>query len=919
MDNRKAFLYQDPPEGYVAGIGRGAAGFVTSADKGLRIEPGVDFNQDNDDKGDENLEAENNDEDREDEATGLLASNIEKVSKDDEEADKVFDGIEKRMKMRNKKANKVTENSLAVDNQTKENFTDLKRSLADISNEEWMMLPEASDFTRKNKRTRLFEKLHQRFYAAPDTMIAGAGSFDSNKTGVLQEPTDFGSISQAREKLLSSHLDNLAPRADTTDANDLLDSMADTSTKIADFEKGREILASLRRAEPFKANSWIASARLELENHKYAAAKRLITEGCKKVPRNPDIWLESLAIHNKSSDGSKVCKGIVSEGLKYNLTSEDLWLKAFELENTSDFGTRRATLMRGLEYLTSSASLWRRLIDMEQEPQVAKKLLSKAIEFCPQEWDLWLSLINISDYGEAKVLLNRARKLMPTNHLVWVTATKLEEREDPKVTALQIATILAKGFKQLLNSSSSSLSNSLNIRDWLAEAATAQREGFTKTSIAIIRNTFDLGEPSEFSEKIASWTREANQLIKDSNIETAKHIYDYIIEKYPHHIKVWASLLNLLKSNTNFDLNVLHHYYDRAIELNPEREIFPLMYAKDLWLLDGDVGKARELLKETSNKMLESEAVWFARIKLEIRNNNYEEAKKLSTDSVKTLPRSSARVWYKHIHLMRFLNRVNPIDHYADSILSICGEAIEIFPDEDKLYLQKGQILRDDLKEIQAAKEVFSLGARQFGKSVPLWISLSQVEEQNLKSPVKARSTLDKAIFLNPENDVLWYEKVNVEIRHNNIAIAKQTTNKALKLYPHSPILWIQHLKLLEKNSQRKNAFVDALKNTQNSPLIMLNIGIFLFLEGKFAKAKSWFNRSLKEDPCNGDIWGWLYVFIKRHESDIELHNLREEFENMKDDINRGDTYVKVTKLVENLNATSEDILNLLSEELIYK
>lgn len=919
MDNRKAFLYQHPPEGYVAGIGRGATGFITSADKGLRIEPGADFKQDSDHKEDEDIEDDKKDNDRDDDASGLLTYNTEKGSKDDEEADKVFDHIEKRMQMRNKTASKVAENGLAVDNQTKENFTDLKRSLAHVSNEEWMMLPEANDFTRKNKRTRIFEKLHQRFYAAPDTMIAGAGSFGSSKTGALQGATDFGSISQAREKLLSSHLDNLAPRADTTDANDLLDSMVDTSTKIADFEKGREILGSLRRAEPFKANSWIASARLELENHKYGTAKRLITEGCKKVPRSPDIWLESLAIHNKSSDGSKVCKDIVSEGLKYNLTSEDLWLKAFELENTSDFGTRRATLMRALEHLTSSVSLWRRLIDMEQEPRVAKKLLLKAIEFCPQEWDLWLSLINISDYGEAKALLNKARKLMPTNHLIWVTAAKLEEREDSNVTALQIASILAKGFKQFMNSSTSSFTDTLSTQNWLDDAATAQREGFSKTSMAIIRNAFDLGEPFEFSDKITSWTREASRLVKDSNIETAKHIYDYIIEKYPRNVKIWTSLLSLLKSNMKFDINILYQYYIRAIELNPEKEIFPLMYAKDLWLLSGDVAKARELLKETSNRLPESEAVWFARIKLEVRNYNYDEAKKLSCDSVKILPRSSARVWYKHIHLMRFLNHVKPINHYAASILSICGEAIDHFPDEEKLYLQKGQILRDDLKEVKAAKEVFSSGARHFGKSVRLWIALSQVEEQNLKSPVKARSTLDQAILLNPDNDVLWCEKITVEMRHNNIAIAKQTTNKALKLHPHSPILWIQHLKLLEKNSQRKNAFVDALKSTENSSLIMLNIGIFLFLEGKFAKAKSWFNRSLREDPRNGDIWGWLYVFVKRHESDIELHHLREDFENMKDDINRGDTYIRITKLVKNLNASSEDILNLLSEELITK
>lgn len=51
-------------------------------------------------------------------------------------------------------------------------FADLKRSLASVSEDDWANLPEAGDLTRKNKRTKT--NAHNRFHTVPDSLIAKA-------------------------------------------------------------------------------------------------------------------------------------------------------------------------------------------------------------------------------------------------------------------------------------------------------------------------------------------------------------------------------------------------------------------------------------------------------------------------------------------------------------------------------------------------------------------------------------------------------------------------------------------------------------------------------------------------------------------------------------------------------------------------
>lgn len=54
-------------------------------------------------------------------------------------------------------------------------------------------------------------------------------------------------------------------------------------------------------------------------------------------------------------------------------------------------------------------------------------MLSRAVECCSQSVELWLALANLETYEEARKVLNRARKNIPTQRDIWIAAAKLEE------------------------------------------------------------------------------------------------------------------------------------------------------------------------------------------------------------------------------------------------------------------------------------------------------------------------------------------------------------------------------------------------------------------------------------------------------------------------------------------------------------
>ena len=89
---------------------------------------------------------------------------------EDEEADRIYNEIEKNYNQKRKSPNNKNDRAKLTVTTTNDNsstqFSDLKRQLANLTEDDWLNLPEPGDMTRKNKRTRLLEQQQQRMYSA---------------------------------------------------------------------------------------------------------------------------------------------------------------------------------------------------------------------------------------------------------------------------------------------------------------------------------------------------------------------------------------------------------------------------------------------------------------------------------------------------------------------------------------------------------------------------------------------------------------------------------------------------------------------------------------------------------------------------------------------------------------------------------
>ena len=503
--SRQSFLTQQAPENYVAGLGRGATGFTTRSDLGparegpspeqiqealakraaqLGAAPptayGAKEKKPEEDKPEEDDERFQDPENE----VGLFAYG--QYDRDDDEADRIYQDVDEKMDRR-RKIRRLVSRSLypvltkkpvvylsttctdcrrillhyreAREKQEREEyeknnpkiaqqFADLKRSLATVSDEDWANIPEVGDLTGKNRRAK--QNLRQRFYAVPDSVLAGARDSTQFETSVQDDGgpqtngtngssdnadgtmTNFASIGAARDKVLQVRLDQAAEAdagtgtATNIDPKGYLTSLATSEMKagevqVGDVKRVRELLQSVTKTNPKHAPGWIAIARLEEVAGKIVSARKAIAQGCELCPKSEDAWLENIRLNDNHN-----AKIIAANAIKNNERSTRLWIEAMKLE--SDPRARKRVLRQAIDYIPQSVAIWKEAVNLEEDPADARLLLAKATDIIPLSVDLWLALARLETPENAQQVLNKARKAIPTSHEIWIAAARLQEQ-----------------------------------------------------------------------------------------------------------------------------------------------------------------------------------------------------------------------------------------------------------------------------------------------------------------------------------------------------------------------------------------------------------------------------------------------------------------------------------------------------------
>ena len=875
MATRKDFLSQPAPENYVAGLGRGATGFTTRSDLGparegpseeqmkellakraqqLGAAPptayGATDKKEEDDNDDERYQDPDNE-------VGLFANGV--YDQDDDEADRIWQSVDERREKRRKKRREAQE-KLEQEEEERKNpkisaqFADLKRSLAVVTDDEWQNLPEVGDLTRKNKRAKIARDAERRFYAVPDSVIAGARDAAQMDTKINDdEPngtdtadgttTNFAAIGAARDKVLQVRLDQAAQGG--------TDSVAGTATNVdpkaylttllkkdeipvGDIKRVRPLLESLIKTNPKHARGWIAAARVEEFAGKIVAARNMIARGCEQCPKNEDIWLENIRLNDNHN-----AKIIAANAIKNNDTSVRLWVEAMRLE--SDSRAKKRVLRRALDHLPTSVALWKEAVNLEEETADARLMLAKATELVPLSVELWLALARLETPENAQAIINKARKAVPTSHEVWIAGARLQEQIGSEVT------IMRRAVRELAKNSAM-----LKREEWIAEAEKCEEEGGILTCGAIIRETLGYGLDEDDDRK-EIWMDDAKQSINRERYETARAMYAYALRVFVNSKSIWQAAADLEKNHGTKE--ALWQLLEKAVEACPQSEVLWMQLAREKRSA-GLIDEARRVLGRAFKQNPNNEDIWLEAVKLEADSSQTDQARELLRTAREEA--GTARVWIKSVAFERNNSKTS-------EALDLVTQALQLYPSAPKLWMQKGQIYESQSKPPQA-REAYSTGTRACPKSVPLWLLLSRLEEK-AGLLVKARSVLDRARLAVPKNAELWHESVVIERRTGNMGQAKALMARALQdVPPHeSGLLWAESIMHLEARTQRKPRALEAIKKVDNDPLLFVTVARIFWSERRLEKASSWFEKAIVLDADDGDCWAWYWRFLEQH------------------------------------------------------
>jgi len=903
------------PSGYVPGMGRGAGGMGRGAGAGGgNAEQGAGAGPSGYDGNDK------------------LFDNTP-YDDEDEEADRIYEAIDERMKKKRKKdGNNKTSNDDSSSSTSKigAQFRELKEKLAGVSETEWAAIPDVGDYSLRYKQKRRRDTftpitdslLESRSMANADAtsgnaVLAGtAHAADGTKSvaaaGLQSVVSNMSGLAEARGTVLGMSLDRMSDSVSgqtVVDPKGYLSSLSNTKlasdAEIGDINKARLLLKSVRDTNPKHGPGWIAAARVEEAAGKTLQARKLIQEGCEVCHNNEDVWLEAARLHP-----ADVAKTILASAVRRIPTSVKIFLHAADLENNED--SKKAVLRKGLEMNPTSVTLWKAAIELE-DSENAKILLSVAVEKVPQSVDMWLALARLETYENARKVLNQARRALPAERSIWLAAAKLEESQNHDDIVDKIV--------QKAVSSLSKHDAVVTRAQWLKEAEMAEASQAPATSAAIVKHTLGVGVDVEDRQR--TWSDDANGAVSRGAISTARAILAHSLSAFPSKRSLWMQAVELERKHGNAES--LDDVLAAASERLPKQEIFWLVRAKERWV-SGDIEKSREILTQAFAANPNSEPVWLAAAKLEWETGEIDRARVLLTRARERA--SSDRVYMKSADFERESKRF-------DDALALIEEGLVKYPKFAKLYLMGGQICSEDLEmnksNLNRARNFYQKGLQSCSSSVILWIMSSKLEEKaptlialanggngsNGVSGVgftKARSLLELARLKNPKSPELWVEATRLERRAGNDKLAMSLMARALQECPQSGLLLAENISTSPR-AEQKSKSADAIKKNPDDPLVITAVASLFASERKQEKARKWFERAVILNPDLGDSWAKYYAL--ELEVGIEAKQKLIKDRCVAADPKHGEIWCMVVKDMKNRKKTVVECLELAAQHIL--
>ncbi|KAI3638821.1 hypothetical protein MIR68_003319 [Amoeboaphelidium protococcarum] len=789
QSNNKDFLGKAAPIGYVAGLGRGAHGFTTSADYGPNrvIEKP---------KHGESVDIKAAAEEARrmfqiaDRSGGQLNSSDSKdldvlmvVDKEDEEADRVYAQVEQRLQNRRKRKQQLSQTQESGQEQAKQAplqvDNDLKQQLQSISAEEWANIPDAVDLVaagRKSKRAR--ERLLEKQFFGPtkDFILDSARNNLKREFQVVdfeqqQQASTYGmnmdevdplisdeqqkSAINIKDELIRSKLDRVAKSTLTGQQSDnqrtdlYLSQLTQQSSatnglqsygqskeqqqlrSITDIQTTRQLLTAVIESEPYNPQSWLAAAYLEEQDGQFDKARKLLEQGCIKCPKNEDLWLNAVRMARPES-----IKLVLGNALSHLRQSELLWIKAIEME--SNLVSKVKIIDEALRQLPTSTSFWLLRVDHAKDDSERLSTLHQAVQMANSDPLLWQKLLSLESQQEIDKSFSMALQQCGDVDLLLITISCAKRLEDLQSGQSSILKVLQKGLQKAMQS------QSLDAPQILNHAQNCIESGHKVTASAVI-DEFVLQYRSDLYT-VQKWQSIVDESFSHSQSECLLILLIALVRKYPNGKTGWFSrAVNLALECGQTE------YFDHLIKLAIDSEelydVKSLLKVADYLFDNGHHEKLFNLLDQCTRKWPKCEDFWLHYINITTSLGEKIKAQQIISDALNYI--ESDRLQAQFLSQMKDYGDLKQFQSQLDL-------ALEKYPKSVDLLLMKADSLEQsgDTKQL---RQLYASATSKCPLSIDLWLRYVKFERQT-GSMMKARALINKALQRNSKNQILHQE-----------------------------------------------------------------------------------------------------------------------------------------------------------------
>ena len=331
----------------------------------------------------------------------------------------------------------------------------------------------------------------------------------------------------------------------------------------------RAILAHALEEYPTRRKLWLQSVELERSNGTTQSLDAVLETATQRLPRAEIFWL-LRAKELWLSGHVDQAREILTEAFAANPNSQDLWLAAAKLEwETGEMERARVLLQRARERAPTGRVYMKSAVLERENKQfgTALQLIEEGIGLYPKFPKLYMigGQICSDDLPKQKSSLTRARQFYqrglqqcPDNTVLWILASRLEERastfdeSDPNLTKTGVGSTKARSLLELAR-----LQNPKNPELLLEAIRLERRSGNTKLAESMMAKALQECPNSG--------------LLLSENIMTAPRVEQKsksadAIQRCPDDPRVIYAVASLFANDRKFDK--ARKWFDRAVILD---------------------------------------------------------------------------------------------------------------------------------------------------------------------------------------------------------------------------------------------------------------------------------------------------------------------------------------------------------------